>query len=98
MDFNPEIVLLSLRNFTYSKKNQTLSAMASDFGQQEWLGLLYCDGFEKGIAIHSPKTGKTQHFFLSKRLMDKYENELQGWEFKPVPVISTVSKVVIFND
>ena len=97
-DFNPDLPILSLNNFLFDKEKKIITAMASDFGHCEWLGHLFYDGFEQGIAIHSPKTGKVEYFRLHQRLMDNEENEVQGWEFFPVHQLPKLKKVIIFND
>jgi hypothetical protein len=95
-DFNPEIVQLPLTSFRYDKNKKSLSAFASDFGHREWLGLLYSDGFEKGIAINSPTTGKIAYFKLTNYI--RQCEELAGWEFKPAHNLDTVKIVTVFND
>ncbi len=95
-DFNPEIMQLPLTSFHYDKNKKILSAEASDFGHREWLGLLYSDGFEKGIAINSPKTGKIEYFRLVREIYN--DEDLAGWEFKPVYKLNTINHVIVFND
>lgn len=86
---------LDLKRFTWSKNSRTLVASESDFGPlrdgQWWLGKLYDDSVDVGIAIKSHKTGLVKRFYLHKR-------DEERMVFHPVEKMSVVLEVILLND
>lgn len=86
---------LDLKKFMWSKNSRTLVAEESDFGPmrdgQWWLGQLYDDSVDIGIAIESHKTGQIKKFYLHKKDEDKMV-------FHPVEKMSVVLEVIILKD
>jgi hypothetical protein len=92
---------LPLSRFDWNKERGVLSACASDFGPLRdgmwWVGRLYDDAADMGIAIKSERTGVIERFVLSDE--EERGGELLAWRFVPVnPQKSRVSSVIVFND
>lgn len=96
------ITPLPLDRFIYNKLDGTLVAEASDFGPSRngrgWLQRLYDDAADVGIAILSQTTGRVERFYLIEEHVDR-DGDLTHWEFEPCnKKLSTVKRVIIFND
>lgn len=94
---------MPLERFSWNPTDGKLVSEASDFGPMRqglwWLGQLYEDACDAGIAIRSHKTGQVQQFVLVETLYSKDEDrELYGWRFAPLQPNSRVREVLIFND
>ncbi len=84
---------LNLKTFTYDKVAKTLTAFASDFGTNNWMGRV---GNRPGIKIKS-HTGQTRRFVLV-RATRSGEGEIQAWVFTAEMADCEVKQVTIFND
>lgn len=85
----------NLALFHFDKATGELTSEASDlngFGP----GQLWNDACDIGIAVRSPRTDRVERFYLDKVL--SRDNEVQGWELKPVDPKCRVKKIIVFND
>lgn len=95
---------LTLERFHYDPKTGVLSAEDSQLrnqsfdGHYRWLGRLYDDACDEGIAIRSTKTGKVVRFYLHSTERNR-DNDITCWNFFPEDATKTgIRSVVIFND
>jgi hypothetical protein len=91
---------LPLGRFHWDREREELVAETSDFGPCRegwwWLGPLYNDACDLGIAIRSHRTGAIVRFYLHEEV--KRDGELQYMVFRPMHQLGTVRRVVVFND
>lgn len=82
--------------FSYSKKNRTFYAEASELGHsRNFLSRLYPDSCDTGFEMMSAKTGNFEKFYLDEEPI--VDGETLHWVF--LPVNSKLNcRVVIFND
>jgi hypothetical protein len=91
---------MDLRKFTWTKKDGSLVAEASDFGPLRdgrwWLQRIYNDACDIGIAIRSHVTETVEKFYLQTE--HERDGDLTHWTFLPLNPNCKVKHVTIFND
>lgn len=83
------MALLNISPFTatnptwsISMEHKTLVAEHSDLGNPNLYNRIYDDACDVGIALYSPKTGKTVIWYLADEI--KREGDLEVWVFRPI--------------
>lgn len=90
-------------------KSDTPSAEASDLGLRAVdmpfaFGPVYNDAADIGMALHSPATGKTSVWVMSRKILDDSGEDVGGWEFiasresvREFPQLAG-KKIIVWND
>lgn len=83
------MALLNIAPFTattpvwsINKDHKTLVAEHSDLGSPQLRNQIYDDACDVGIALYSPKTGKTITWYLHEEITR--DGDLEVWVFRPI--------------
>jgi hypothetical protein len=91
--------ILSSKKFTWSKKDKSYVAEASDLGLRAGFqfGRVYDDACDEGFTMESQYDGKDQVVCVLDSVEVDNDNDTQWWVLKPVDT-KLDWRVIIFND
>ncbi len=77
---------LTIRGMSFDKTSRTFSVDASQLSPQtsgHFMGQLYNDAADVGLALDNPHTNRSVPFFLKN--VDEREGDVMGWWFEVLP-------------